>query len=105
MRTFALRPYQPSMRRPLRLVHTARPLQGSGTRRSNAQGVAPHPQEGVDEQAAPEEGAELAFDEVGQPHSIGARGGGGEEGFIDHPMQDGVAGLRTPASSSQLRAG
>jgi hypothetical protein len=42
-----------------------------------------------------EEGTELAFDEVGQPDSVGARGGRGEEGFqvlLDHAVQDRVGG-------------
>ena len=45
------------------------------------------------EDATPEEGAELAFDEVGQPHPVGARGDRGEEGFqvlVDDPVQDRV---------------
>jgi hypothetical protein len=47
------------------------------------------------EDAAPEESAELAFDEVGQPDPVGARGGRGEEAFqvfVDDPMQDRVSG-------------
>jgi len=35
----------------------------------------------MDEQSAPDEVAELAFDEVGQPHPVGARSGCGEEGL------------------------
>jgi hypothetical protein len=33
------------------------------------------------EDAAPEESAEVAFDEVGQPDPVGTRGGRGEEAF------------------------
>ena len=49
----------------------------------------------MDEQPAPEEGAELALDEAGQSHPVGARGGGGEEGLQvlpDHSVQDRVGG-------------
>src|SRR5262245_38797059 len=47
------------------------------------------------EDTAPEESAELAFDEGGQPDPVGARGGRGEEGFQvlqDHSVQDRVGG-------------
>ena len=47
------------------------------------------------EDPAPEEGAELALDEAGQPHPVGARGGRGEEGLQvlpDHSVQDRVGG-------------
>jgi hypothetical protein len=57
--------------------------------------VAPDAPKAMDEQPAPEEGTELAFDEVGQPDPVGARGGRGEEGFkvlLDHAVQDRVGG-------------
>jgi len=47
----------------------------------------------MDKQPAPEEGAELALDEAGKSHPIGARGGRGEEGLqvlLDDPVQDRV---------------
>ena len=49
----------------------------------------------MDEQPAPEEGAELALDEAGQPHPVGARSGCGQEGLQvlpDHSVQDRVGG-------------
>src|SRR5262249_41322565 len=56
--------------------------------------VAANPQEAMDEQSTPEQGAELAFDEAGQPRPVGAGGRRGEEGLqmlADYSVQNGVA--------------
>jgi hypothetical protein len=84
-----------AMRRPPQLAQTARPLQDSGRRRSNAQSSHRIRKKTMDEQPAAEEAAEFPFDEVGQPDALGARGGRGEEGlqvFLHHPVQDSVGG-------------
>jgi hypothetical protein len=55
--------------------------------------VAANPQEAMDEQATPEEAAEL--NEAGQADPVGACGSGGEEGLEvlpDDPVQDRVGG-------------
>ena len=57
--------------------------------------VAPDPQKAMDEQPAPEEAAELAFDEARQADPVGARRRRGEEGLqvLPHdPVQDRVGG-------------
>jgi len=41
----------------------------------------PHAKEAMREDATAEEGAELPFDEAGQPDPVGLRGGRGEEGL------------------------
>ena len=60
----------------------------------------------MDEQPAPEEGAELALDEAGQSHPVGARGGRGEEGLQvlpDHSVQDRVGGSTWDVGSHGAR--
>src|SRR5262249_9624619 len=63
--------------------------------RSMMEDVAPDAEKVMDEQPAPEEGAELALDEAGQPDPVGVRGGRGEEGLqmlLNHRVQDRVGG-------------
>ena len=60
-----------TIRRPLQLPHTARPLHDSGTRRSNAQSSQRSRKNSVDEQPAAEEAAELAFEEARQARRSG----------------------------------
>ena len=60
----------------------------------------------MDEQPAPEEGAELALDEAGQPDPVGARGGRGEESLQvlpDHSVQDRVGGSARDVGSHGAR--
>src|SRR5262245_40039445 len=60
----------------------------------------------MDEQPAPEEGAELALDDAGQPHPVGARGGRGEDGLQvlpDHSVQDRVGGSAWDVGSHGAR--
>src|SRR5262249_50944612 len=60
----------------------------------------------MDEQPAPEEGAELALDEMGQADPVGTRGGRGEEGLQvlpDDPVQDRVDGSAWGVSSHGAR--
>src|SRR5262245_6842197 len=60
----------------------------------------------MDEQPAPEEGAELALDEAGQSHPVGARGGRDEEGLQvlpDHSVQDRVGGSAWDVGSHGAR--
>jgi hypothetical protein len=83
------------MRRPPQLAQTARPLHDSRHEALERAVVAANPQKAMDEQATPEEAAELAFDEAGQADPVGARGGRGEEGLQvlpDDPVQDRVGG-------------
>jgi len=65
------------VRRPPQLAHTARRLRDSGTSRSNSRSPHRYAEKAMREDPAPEEGAELALDEAGQPHPVGARGGRG----------------------------
>jgi hypothetical protein len=68
--------------------------------------VAANPQEAMDEQPAPEEGTELALDEAGQPHPVGARSCCGQEGLQvlpDHSVQDRVGGSTWDVASHGAR--
>src|SRR5262249_18508345 len=70
-------------------------LAGQGYEALERTVVAPEPQKAMDEQSAPEEGAELALDEAGQPDPVGVRSGRGEEGLQmlpDHSVQDRIGG-------------
>ena len=96
-----------AIRRPPQLAHTA-PFAGQRAEALERTVVAPHAQETMDEQSAPEEGAELLLDEGEQPDPVGARGGRSEEGFqmlVDDPVQDRVgrrrAGRREPRRGAQ----
>ena len=60
----------------------------------------------MDEQPAPDKGAELALGEAGQPHPVGARGGRGEEGLQvlpEHSVQDCVDGSAWGVGSHGVR--
>src|SRR5262249_52610872 len=95
-----------AIRRPPQLAHTA-PFAGQRAEALERTVVAPYAQETLDEQSAPEEGAELLLDEGEQPDPVGARGGRSEEGFqmlVDDPVQDRVGRRRAGRREPRRRA-